>query len=199
MPGITDALRATALAAAVLLAGAAHGADAPRVKLVTSMGEVVIELAPDKAPATVENFLAYVKDGFYDGTVFHRVIDGFMIQGGGFGPDFERKTTRPPIRNEADNGLKNDTGTVAMARTSDPHSATAQFFINVKDNDFLNHTAPNPRGWGYAVFGRVVEGMDVVERIKKVPTGNRGAYRDVPRQPVVIESATVVATTTKEQ
>ncbi len=199
MPGITDALRATALAAAVLLAGAAHGADAPRVKLVTSMGEVVIELAPDKAPATVENFLAYVKDGFYDGTVFHRVIDGFMIQGGGFGPDFERKTTRAPIRNEADNGLKNDNGTVAMARTSDPHSATAQFFINVKDNDFLNHTAPNPRGWGYAVFGRVVKGMDVVERIKKVPTGNRGAYRDVPRQPVVIESATVVATTAKEQ
>ena len=177
MPGITDALRATALAAAVLLAGAAHGADAPRVKLVTSMGEVVIELAPDKAPATVENFLTYVNDGFYDGTVFHRVIDGFMIQGGGFGPDFERKTTRPPIRNEADNGLKNDTGTVAMARTSDPHSATAQFFINVKDNDFLNHTAPNPRGWGYAVFGRVVEGMDVVESIKKVPTGNRGSYR----------------------
>ena len=199
MPGITDALRATALAAAVLLAGAAHGADAPRVKLVTSMGEVVIELAPDKAPATVENFLTYVNDGFYDGTVFHRVIDGFMIQGGGFGPDFERKTTRPPIRNEADNGLKNDTGTVAMARTSDPHSATAQFFINVKDNDFLNHTAPNPRGWGYAVFGRVVEGMDVVESIKKVPTGNRGSYRDVPRQPVVIESATVVATTAKEQ
>ena len=199
MPGITDALRATALAAAVLLAGAAHGADAPRVKLVTSMGEVVIELAPDKAPATVENFLTYVNDGFYDGTVFHRVIDGFMIQGGGFGPDFERKTTRPPIRNEADNGLKNDTGTVAMARTSDPHSATAQFFINVKDNDFLNHTAPNPRGWGYAVFGRVVEGMDVVESIKKVPTGNRGSYRDVPRQPVIIESATVVATTAKEQ
>ena len=199
MPGITDALRATALGATVLLAGAAHGADAPRVKLVTSMGEVVIELAPDAAPATVENFLAYVKDGFYDGTVFHRVIDGFMIQGGGFGPDFDRKTTRAPIRNEADNGLKNDTGTVAMARTSDPHSATAQFFINVKDNDFLNHTAPTARGWGYAVFGRVVEGMDVIERIKKVPTGNRGAYRDVPREPVVIESATVVPATAKEQ
>ena len=199
MSGLTDALRTAALAAAVLLASAAHAAEAPRVKLATSMGDVVIELAPDKAPATVENFLTYVKDGFYDGTVFHRVIDGFMVQGGGFGPDFERKTTRAAIRNEADNGLKNDNGTVAMARTSDPHSATAQFFINVKDNDFLNHTAPTARGWGYAVFGRVVEGMDVVERIKKVATGTRGQYRDVPREPVIIESASIVPSPDKEK
>jgi len=192
MPRLPDALRAAALAVMFLSGPAATAAEAPRVKLTTSMGDVVIALAPDKAPATVENFLAYVRDGFYDGTVFHRVIAGFMIQGGGFGPDFERKPTRDPIRNEADNGLKNDNGTVAMARTGDPHSATAQFFINVADNDFLNHTAPNPRGWGYAVFGRVVEGMDVVERIKSVATGNRGSYKDVPREPVIIESATIV-------
>jgi peptidyl-prolyl cis-trans isomerase B (cyclophilin B) len=187
---LTRALAATAVA--LLLAPAAGAVEAPRVKLVTTLGDVVIELAPDKAPASVENFLRYVNDGFYDGTVFHRVIDGFMIQGGGFGPNFQRKATRDPIPNEADNGLRNDRGTVAMARTNDPHSATAQFFINVKDNDFLNHRSPSPRGWGYAVFGRVVEGMDVVDRIKSVPTGNRGGYQDVPREDVVIRTATVV-------
>ena len=190
LPRLAHAL--LAVAATALLAPAAGAAEAPRVKLETSMGDVVLELAPDKAPATVENFLRYVDDGFYDGTIFHRVIDGFMVQGGGFGPNFQRKTTRDPIRNEADNGLRNDRGTVAMARTSDPNSATAQFFINVKDNEFLNHRTPTPRGWGYAVFGRVVEGMDVVDRIKSVPTGNRGRHQDVPREDVVIRTATVV-------
>ena len=181
-----------ALLTAALIPVSVQAADAPRVKLSTSMGEVVIELAPEEAPATVANFLTYVKDGFYDGTIFHRVIATFMIQGGGFTPEFEKKPTRDPIRNEADNGLANDRGTVAMARTGDPHSATAQFFINVVDNAFLNHTAPTPRGWGYAVFGQVVEGMDVVDRIRAVGTANRGPYQNVPVTPVVIESASVV-------
>jgi peptidyl-prolyl cis-trans isomerase B (cyclophilin B) len=177
----------------LVLAGPAHGAQAPRVKLATSLGEVVLELAPDKAPASVANFLGYVRAGFYDGTLFHRVIDGFMIQGGGFTQDFTRRDTRDPVRNEADSGLRNSTGSVAMARTSDPHSATAQFFINLADNAFLDHRSRDPQGWGYAVFGRVVEGMDVVERIAKVATGQRGSYSDVPVQPVLIQSATVLA------
>ncbi len=172
---------------------ALQAADHPRVKVDTNLGSFVIELYPEKAPKTVENFLQYVRDGFYDGTIFHRVIDGFMIQGGGFTPDFERKETRAPIVNEADNGLKNTRGTIAMARTMDPHSATAQFFINVKDNPFLDHTGKTPRGWGYAVFGKVVEGMDVVDRIRKVRTGPGGMFpKDVPQEPVIIEKMTVI-------
>ena len=159
----------------------------PRVKLTTSMGDIEVELNPAAAPATVANFLAYVKDGYYDGTIFHRVIAGFMIQGGGFTGDMQRKTTRPSIRNEADNGLSNRTGTIAMARTSDPHSASAQFFINAKDNDFLDHRAKTAKGWGYCVFGRVVGGMNVVRAIEKVPTTSRSGMRDVPRTPVVIQ------------
>ncbi len=172
---------------------ALQAADHPRVKIDTNLGSFVVELYPEKAPKTVENFLQYVRDGFYNGTIFHRVIDGFMIQGGGFTADFERKETRAPIINEADNGLKNTRGTIAMARTMDPHSATAQFFINVKDNPFLDHTAKTPRGWGYAVFGKVVEGMDVVDRIRKVRTGPGGMFpKDVPQEPVIIEKMTVI-------
>jgi cyclophilin family peptidyl-prolyl cis-trans isomerase len=167
-------------------------AEAPRVKLATSSGDVVLELAADQAPATVANFVQYVKDGFYDGTIFHRVIANFMIQGGGFTPEFEKKSTREPIPNEADNGLRNQRGSIAMARTGEPHSATAQFFINVVDNPNLDHKAKNPRGWGYAVFGRVVDGMDVVDSIRNVQTGNRGSYRNVPREPVIIRSATLM-------
>ncbi len=163
----------------------------PKVTLETSMGEIVLELYPDKAPKTVENFIAYVKDGHYDGVIFHRVIPNFMIQGGGMTEDMQEKPTRAPIENEANNGLKNDEGTIAMARTSDPHSATAQFFINVKNNDFLNFSAPTPQGWGYAVFGKVVEGMDVVHKIEKVQTGNRAGHQDVPLDPVIITKATV--------
>jgi peptidyl-prolyl cis-trans isomerase B (cyclophilin B) len=165
----------------------------PRVALDTSKGAIVLELDPDKAPKTVENFLAYVRAGQYDGTVFHRVIDGFMVQGGGYTADFTEKPTRGTITNEADNGLENDAGTVAMARKPDPHSASAQFFINVADNEFLDHKGKTPQGWGYAVFGRVVEGMDVVEAITKVRTGSRGPHQDVPVEPVVIERATVLA------
>ena len=167
-------------------------ADGPRVRLVTSLGEIVVELDAEKAPRSTENFLAYAKDGFYDGTLFHRVISTFMIQGGGFDRDFNRKQTRPPIPNEAQNGLSNLRGTIAMARTRDPDSATAQFFINVVDNRNLDHTAPTQRGWGYAVFGRVVAGMEVVDAIRAVPTGRQGRYSDVPVEPVVIESARVV-------
>ena len=159
------------------------------VKLHTSAGLIGLELDPDKAPATVANFLKYVRSGFYDNTVFHRVIDGFMIQGGGFEPGMKQKSTEPPVKNEADNGLKNDRYTVAMARTSNPHSATAQFFINVADNGFLNHTAPTSQGWGYCVFGRVTQGTDVVDKIRKVRTGNRGMHQDVPVEDVVIERA----------
>ena len=177
----------------LLYLGAAAGAQ-PQVTLQTSEGNVVLELYPEQAPQTVDNFLAYVRDGFYDGTIFHRVIDGFMIQGGGFDAGFQRKSTREPIQNEAANGLKNDRGTLAMARTNDPHSATAQFFINVVDNDFLNHTAPSGRGWGYAVFGRVVEGMDVVDQIRRTATGPGGPFpQDVPQRPIVIEQATVTS------
>ena len=159
------------------------------VKLHTNYGVITIELDADKAPDTVANFRQYVADGHFDNTLFHRVIDGFMIQGGGFEPGMKQKRTRAPVKNEAANGLKNEAYTVAMARTSDPHSATAQFFINVADNDFLNHTAPTPQGWGYCVFGRVTEGRDVVDRIKKVRTGSRAPHQDVPQDDVVIERA----------
>jgi cyclophilin family peptidyl-prolyl cis-trans isomerase len=170
-----------------LLAGAAL-AENPKVSMQTSEGTMTLELYPDKAPKSVENFLAYVDDGYYDGTVFHRVIEGFMIQGGGFTPDMEKKASGDPIDNEADNGLKNERGTIAMARTSDPHSATAQFFINHQDNPFLDHTAKDPRGWGYAVFGRVTDGMDVVDAIAITPTGAMGPFsKDVPETTVVIE------------
>ena len=152
-------------------------------------GTITLELDHDKAPATVDNFLAYVNSGHYDGTIFHRVIDGFMIQGGGFTEDMSQKPTLDPIDNEANNGLRNDRYTIAMARTSDPHSASAQFFINVGDNDFLNHTAPSRQGWGYAVFGRVIEGTDVVDAIRQVKTGRSGFHDDVPKEPVVIETA----------
>ncbi len=167
--------------------------DHPRVILHTNQGDITLELYPDKAPKTVENFLAYVRDGFYDGTLFHRVISNFMIQGGGYTQDYRRKRTRAPIRNEADNGLSNLRGTIAMARTADPHSATAQFFINVVDNKFLDYRAPTTRGWGYCVFGRVVEGMDVVDKIRRIPTGPAGPFaKDAPRIPVVIEKAEIL-------
>ncbi|BBO73370.1 peptidyl-prolyl cis-trans isomerase [Desulfosarcina widdelii] len=165
----------------------------PQVKLTTSMGDIVLELDRTAAPKTVANFLAYVKDGHYDGTIFHRVIAGFMIQGGGFTADMQRKPTRAPVRNEADNGLTNRTGTIAMARTNDPHSASAQFFINVKDNDFLDHRAKSAKGWGYCVFGRVVDGMNVVRAIENVKTTSRAGMRDVPGTPVVIEKAILIA------
>ena len=163
----------------------------PRVTLQTNFGNILIELDAEKAPKTVENFLSYVNDGFYNGTIFHRVINNFMIQGGGFDADMKQKATKAPIQNEADNGLKNDRYTLAMARTSDPHSATAQFFINVSDNDFLNFTSPTPNGWGYAVFGKVVEGTEIVDQIKGVKTGSRGFHQDVPAEPVIIEKAEI--------
>ena len=162
------------------------------VKLHTNHGVITLELDAAQAPATVENFLSYVKSGHFNNTIFHRVIDGFMIQGGGFEPGMKQKPTRAPVKNEADNKLKNEPYTVAMARTSDPHSASAQFFINVGKNDFLNHTAPNPQGWGYCVFGKVVGGTDVVDKIKAVKTGSRGGHQDVPTEDVVIEKAEVV-------
>lgn len=162
------------------------------VELHTNHGVIKLELDAAKAPKTVENFLNYVKAGHYDNTVFHRVINNFMIQGGGFEPGMKQKPTEAPIDNEANNGLKNATYTVAMARTNDPHSATAQFFINVNDNDFLNHSSPTPQGWGYAVFGKVVEGQDVVDKIKAVKTGSKGFHQDVPADDVVIEKAVAV-------
>ncbi|MCP5152008.1 MAG: peptidyl-prolyl cis-trans isomerase [Chromatiales bacterium] len=180
------------------MAAAAFGpnaaAEGPRVRLETNLGAIVLELDAERAPRSAENFLGYVRDGFYDGTVFHRVIKDFMIQGGGLTAGLDRKQTRDPIENEATNGLRNTRGTVAMARTSAPHSATSQFFINVVDNAFLDHKAPSGQGWGYAVFGRVVEGMDTVDRIRAVETGSSGPYRDVPRAPVVIERAVEVKT-----
>jgi peptidyl-prolyl cis-trans isomerase B (cyclophilin B) len=163
-----------------------------RVELTTNFGRIVLELNDAEAPKTVENFLTYVQNGHYDGTVFHRVIDGFMVQGGGFTTEMAQKPTLAPIPNEADNGLKNTAYTVAMARTGDPHSATAQFFINVSDNEFLNHTSKDARGWGYTVFGRVVEGQDVVDQIKRIRTGTNHGHQDVPTQPVVIEAAKVL-------
>ena len=165
----------------------------PSVLLKTNHGDITLELDAAKAPKSVANFLAYVNSGHYDGTIFHRVINNFMIQGGGMTAGMKQKPTLDEIENEANNGLKNDRGTIAMARTSDPHSATAQFFINVNDNDFLNHSAPTPQGWGYAVFGKVSSGMDVVDKIKKVKTGNAGYHQDVPTEDVVIEKASVIA------
>ena len=159
----------------------------------TNMGDFSIELDFDKAPITAANFLQYARDDFYTGTVFHRVINGFMVQGGGMDSDMNQKAGRDPIENEADNGLKNEIGTLAMARTGDPHSASSQFFVNVSDNGFLNHSGKNAQGWGYAVFAKVVEGMDVVEAIKSVATGSSGHHQDVPLSPIVIESASVEA------
>lgn len=180
--------------AVALLASAGTFAADPQVELKTGMGSIVIELYPDKAPATVENFLRYVKDGHYAGTTFHRVIPGFMIQGGGFSREFEQKPTRKPVKNEAGNGLKNTVGTIAMARTPDPHSATAQFFINVADNDSLNFRFPTADGYGYTVFGKVVKGLDVVKRIEKLQTGAGPAgHQNVPVKPVIIESAQLLS------
>jgi peptidyl-prolyl cis-trans isomerase A (cyclophilin A) len=188
-------LRITALA--LLLVGASGAlAQNPRVEFKTTMGRFTVELYPDKAPKTVENFMQYVNSGFYKGTIFHRVIDNFMIQGGGFDPDMKQKATREPIENEAGSamkgGLKNSLGTIAMARTSVPNSATAQFFINVKDNGFLDYKDPSPQGIGYAVFGRVVEGMNTVLQISRVDTTTVGPNQNVPRRPIIIESVTVV-------
>lgn len=165
----------------------------PVVELETSMGNITIELNEEKAPKTVENFLNYVNSGHYEGTIFHRVIDGFMIQGGGMDAEMNEKKTNAPVENEADNGLKNDAGTIAMARTQDPHSATSQFFVNVKDNDFLNHSGKNAQGWGYTVFGKVTSGMDVIEKMRGVPTGRFGMHADVPKEAITINSAKVVS------
>ena len=171
---------------------ASYAAD-PQVEIRTNLGNMTVELYPDKAPKTVDNFLRYVKDGHYRNTVFHRVIPGFMIQGGGFDKTFAQKPTRQPVENEAANGLRNDTGTIAMARTSDPNSATAQFFINVANNTFLNYTSPTPRGYGYTVFGKVINGMDVAEKIAATPTGMRSPFpSDVPKSDIVIEDMKLV-------
>ncbi|MGZ5056177.1 MAG: peptidylprolyl isomerase [Methylobacter sp.] len=163
-----------------------------KVKLTTSLGEIVIQLNPEKAPVSSANFLTYVNEGFYNGTIFHRIIPGFMAQGGGFDTEFNQKETHDPIKNEADNGLPNKRGTIAMARTNVPDSATAQFFINYKDNSFLNYSSPTASGWGYAVFGEVIEGMDIVDEMAKQPTGNRGGHQDVPKTNIVIEKAEVI-------
>jgi cyclophilin family peptidyl-prolyl cis-trans isomerase len=170
----------------------AKGNAPMKVKLTTSMGPIVIELDKAKAPVSVENFVKYVEAGHYNGTIFHRVIDGFMVQGGGFTKNMQQKPTNPPIKNEGSNGVKNDNYTVAMARTGVRDSATSQFFINVKDNDFLNYSGESPQGWGYAVFGKVVEGKDVVDKIRKVPTGTSGGMQNVPNDPVTIEKAECV-------
>jgi peptidyl-prolyl cis-trans isomerase B (cyclophilin B) len=187
------ALGACLLAGFILATGLSAGAERrqPLVKLQTSMGDITMELYPDKAPATVANFLQYVKDGFYNGTIFHRVIPGFVIQGGGFDANLNQKPTRAPIKNEADNGLKNQAYTLSMARTMDPDSATSQFFINLKDNQALDHTGKNPRGWGYAVFAKVVQGKEVVDKIAAVPTATRGMHEGVPVTPVTIIKAEV--------
>ena len=196
MPRLWPALMALALLAAGGAALAQSG-TAPRVKFVTSEGEFVVEVYPDKAPKTVANFLQYVNDKHYDGTVFHRVISNFMVQGGGFDARYNQKPTRAPVPHEgrealAKGGDKNTVGTLAMARTNDPQSATAQFFINVKDNDFLNHSSPTPSGWGYAVFGKVVAGTEVVDAITQVPTGRRGFHDDVPKDDVLITKAVLL-------
>lgn len=162
------------------------------IHLITNFGTIVLELFEDKAPKTVANFLQYGREGFYDNTLFHRVIDNFVVQGGGFGPGMTQKVGRPPIENEAKNGLRNARGTVAMARTSDPHSATSQFFFNIADNDFLNYTAPTPAGWGYCVFGKVADGMQVVDKMKGVPTGTRLGFKDVPVSEVLLEKFKIV-------
>ncbi len=166
---------------------------AAHILMTTTLGPMTLELDADNAPKTVENFLSYVSNGFYDGTIFHRVINDFMVQGGGFTADMEQKATQAPIDNEANNGLKNARGTIAMARTQDPHSATAQFFINVQDNDFLNHTGENMQGWGYTVFGKVTDGEDVLDKIRCVQTGSQAGHQDVPVEPIIIESVTVIA------
>ena len=189
MPRFPFAAPAAGLALIAALAPAPTMAADPQVRLETSHGAIVLALDAAKAPATVKNFLAYVDAGHYDGTLFHRVIPGFMIQGGGFDRDFQQKEVREPIDNEADNGLRNLRGTIAMARTNDPHSATAQFFISSVDNAFLDHTGKNPQGWGYAVFGRVTEGLEVVDAISQVQTGMRGGHQDVPVEPVVLRKA----------
>jgi peptidyl-prolyl cis-trans isomerase B (cyclophilin B) len=164
---------------------------AAHVTIATTVGQMTLELDADNAPKTVENFLAYASSGFYDGTIFHRVINNFMIQGGGFTTDMEQKPTQAPVDNEANNGLKNERGTIAMARTQDPHSATAQFFINVQDNDFLNHTGENMQGWGYTVFGKITQGEDVLDKIRCVQTGSQDGHQDVPTEPIIIESISV--------
>ncbi len=181
-----------------LLLPVAHAAN-PKVELKTTMGTLVIELYPENAPKTVENFLQYVNEGFYNGTIFHRVMPNFMAQGGGFTASFEEKPVRPPIRNEAGNGLRNAVGTVAMARTKSPHSATAQFFINVAENDFLDFKSPDESGYGYTVFGRVTSGMDVVVKMVQLPTSSVGPHQNVPRLPIVIERARMLGTAAKTQ
>ncbi len=188
MKNIFSHILLTALLTLGLISGAQ--AETTRVLMQTSLGDIELELDGDKAPETVKNFLRYVDEGFYAGTVFHRVIDGFMIQGGGFTADMKQKPTGQPIQNEAKNGLKNKRGTISMARTMAPHSATAQFFINHKDNDFLNYDDPNSDGWGYAVFGKVVSGMEVVDKIATVPTGTAGVMQNMPKEPVIIKSVT---------
>lgn len=177
---------------AILMTASNSQAETTMVQMDTSKGSITLELDAGKAPATVENFLVYVKEGFYDGTIFHRVISNFMIQGGGFTEGMTQKPTHAPVKNEANNGLSNDTGTIAMARTSNPHSATAQFFINVKDNTFLNFSGETAQGWGYAVFGRVTEGMDTVNAIKNVSTASKGPFDDVPVEAVIIEKVFIV-------
>ena len=191
----------TACAIALLLAANSNVfASNPKVRMETTKGVVVIELYPDKAPKTVENFLRYVNEGKYDGTIFHRVIKRFMNQGGGFTPDFKKVETFAPIKNEADNGLKNKRGTIAMARTGDPHSATNQFFVNTVDNAFLDHTSKTPRGWGYCVFATVVDGMDVMDRIAKVPTGAGGPFqKDVPTEEILIQKVSVIEEAAKPE
>ena len=166
---------------------------AVHVLMTTTVGPLTLELDADNAPKTVDNFLSYVADGFYDDTIFHRVIHNFMIQGGGFTADMQQKPTQAPIENEANNGLENQRGTIAMARTQDPHSATAQFFINVQDNDFLNHTGENMQGWGYAVFGKVTEGDDVLDKIRAAQTGSQAGHQDVPLEPIIIESVAIIS------
>ncbi len=188
----------TSLCLLISSVNAADDFSKKRIKLETSEGNIVLELDITRSPLSVLNFMKYVRSGFYDGTIFHRVIENFMIQGGGFTPEMERKQPNAPILNEADNGLKNVRGTIAMARTNDPHSATAQFFINVTDNPFLNHTAKTPRGWGYTVFGRVIKGMSVVDKIRNQRTGPNGPFRsDVPLKTVLIHKATVIGEKTK--
>ncbi|MCK4492765.1 MAG: peptidyl-prolyl cis-trans isomerase [Methylococcales bacterium] len=167
-------------------------AKTTKVKMTTSLGDIIIEVNNEKAPKSAANFLAYVKDGFYNGTIFHRIIPGFMAQGGGFDKDFKEKTSKAPINNEADNGLKNDKGTLAMARTGDPHSASSQFFINYKDNDFLNYSSKTPQGWGYAVFAKVIEGMDIVDKMAKEKTGSKKSHQDVPENNIVIEKTEII-------
>ncbi len=186
MPQIGAALAVLLLSGDLLMAA---NDDAPKIRMETSSGTLVIELDAKNAPETTKNFLIYVDDGFYDGTIFHRVIKGFMIQGGGYDRDFKQRPTLPPIQNEADNGLKNERGTIAMARTGDPHSATAQFFINSVDNDFLDHREKSPQGWGYAVFGKVIEGLEVIDAISGVATGSHGPHSDVPQSQILILKA----------